>query len=188
MDLFSTWITEKDGKVGRIRQVDGDKAPGPEWRRIPNDWGGSPGDDLTWLDEDGRRIPDTELVKEGKREDNRGRWYHTEKIGESVQVYMLDEKGPGEEYTREKPLENEPYQKWDPEKEKFVVDVERKEEAEIDNQIAEKKSALRAVELDMLRSFIAIQSGRATEEDEQYFANYSAQIETLREELHEIER
>jgi hypothetical protein len=60
--MYNTWITKKDGRVGRIRQSGKDAAPGPEWEKVPNDWNGNQGDKLEWFDADMRRIPDAELV------------------------------------------------------------------------------------------------------------------------------
>ena len=179
---FTTWITEKDGHVDRIRQVPGDKSPGPEWRLVPNDWGGSPGDDISWYDADGRRIPDPELIKKGKRKDNKGRWYSKNNIGETKQIYGLDEE-PGEDWTREKPLKDEPFQKWDSKKKKFVVDEEKKEKADKETRISEKKDTILSAEQRIQRSLIAKMNGTATKEDEQYFAKISSEIETLRDEL-----
>jgi len=184
---YTTWIIEKDGRVYRVRQVPGDKSPGPEWRQVPNDWRGNPEDDLAWFDEDGYRIPDTVLIKEGKRTDNRGRWYYKEKIGETTLVYNVDDPGPGDEWTKEEPLKDEPHQKWDPEKNIFIIDEEKKEKAEKEQRIAEKKNAIQTTEQKILRSLIAKEGGRATNEDEQYFVKYSTEIETLRNELKDIQ-
>jgi hypothetical protein len=194
MAEYTTWITGKDGRVHRVRQVPGDKSPGPEWRQVPNDWlgskngaGGNPGDDLSWFDADGRRIPDSELIENGTIEDNRGRWHHKEKIGESMLVHRLGDPCPGEEWTQEEPLKDEPHQKWDPEKKKFVVDEEKKEKAEKEKRISEKKNAIQTAEQRIQRSLIAKMSGKATSEDEEYFDRFSTEIEALRVELKQIE-
>jgi hypothetical protein len=100
---------------------------------------------------------------------------------------MLGDPSPGDEWTREEPLKNESYQKWDSKKKKFVIDEEKKAKAKNEQSIADKKNAIRAAEQNIIRSLIAKQSGSATVEDEQYFEKFSAEIETLRDELKEIE-
>jgi hypothetical protein len=183
---MTTWITVKNGKVNRILQLAGESSPGPDWRLMPNDWQGSPGDDLSWFDAEGRRIPDAELVKDGTRKDNRGRWFHKEKIGESIFISKLDMESPGEDWTREEPLKDEPFQKWDPQKKKFTVDTERKAQAERERQISEKKAAIRDAEQRIQRSLSARQKGTAGLEDDRYFNEISDEIENLRGELREI--
>jgi hypothetical protein len=183
---MTTWIAEKNGKVGRVRQTAEENAPGPEWTKVPDDWRGSPGDDLAWFDAAMRRIPDAALVNEGKRSDNRGQWYHKYNAGETKSIYNLDE-NPGPEWTRETPLSNEPYQTWDDAENRWVVDTVKKTQAEKEGLVAEKKSAIQNAEQRIQRSLIALQAGIATEEDKQYFAQITAEIISLRDELREIQ-
>jgi hypothetical protein len=136
-----TWIKEKNGKIGSIRTTGDDVQLGSDWRVVPNDFGGNHCDLLTWFDETGRRIPDTKLVETGKRKDNRGRWYHTERTGETKLVYQLDE-DPGNEWTRKAPLENEPHQKWDEASGSWVVDTKKKETADLESKIGALKSEI----------------------------------------------
>jgi predicted YcjX-like family ATPase len=185
MNETCTWITVRDGKVGRIRQTRAQGAPGPEWRQVPNDWNGSPGDSLSWFDEAGRRLPDEQLVAEGKRQDKRGVWFHKQNIGETKIIDTLDEE-PGGEWTAEKPLENEPYQRWDPAGEQFIVDGERKEQAEKEQRIAKKKADIADAERRVQRSSLARQRGIATTEDEQFFTALNDEIDSLRDELREL--
>jgi hypothetical protein len=185
MNEVCTWITTKDGKVDRIRQSRSAEPPGPEWQKVPNDWGGSSGDDTAWFDEAGRRVPDEQLVEDGKREDSRGHWHHKQNIGETKLIYKLDE-APGEDWTREAPLENEAYQTWDETLGEFTVDTKRKERAEKERRIAEKKAAITGAEARIQRSSLARQRGTATPEDEQFFTNLNAEIDSLREELREL--
>lgn len=196
MEEFTTWIFEKDGKVARVRQFFGDKSPGPGWRQVPNNWldsssgghqGGNPGDDLSWFDDDGYRMTDAELIEKEKLQDNRGRWHHKEKIGETIQVNRLGEPSPGDDWTKEEPLKNEPYQKWDPKKKKYIVDEEKKKIAKKEQLIAEKKSAIQTAEQGILRSLIVKQRGKATQEDEQVFEKFASEIETLRNEMKEMQ-
>jgi hypothetical protein len=180
-----TWITKKNNAVDRVRQTHDNEAPGPEWSKVPDDWNGNPEDKLSWFDENMRRIPDTELVKSGIRKDNRGIWYSTETVGESKRIQAPDVE-PGEGWTREKPLENEAFQKWDNTAKIFVVDTEKKTKAEHDQQIAEKKSAIEDAEKRIQRSVREKLNGTATEEDEQYFQQITTEIDSLREELRQL--
>jgi hypothetical protein len=183
--MFTTWITKKNNKVDRVHQIDTDESPGPEWSKVPNDWNGNPEDKLSWFDENMRRIPDAELVERGIRKDNRGLWYSTETIGESKRIHDMD-KEPGAGWTREKPLEKEAFQKWDSAANKFVVDTEKKTEAEHEKQIAGKKNAIEDAEKRIQRSVRAKLNGTATGEDEKYFQQITAEIDTLREELKQL--
>ena len=187
MAEYTTWITEKNEKVDRVRLVHGDTSPGPEWRQVPNDWGGSHGDSLAWFGNDNKRIPDQKLVEEGKRKDNRGRWHNKHQVGETKLIYGYDEE-PGEDWTKEEPLKDEPYQKWDPKKKKFVADIESKKKAEKENKISEKKNAIQIAEQKKLRSLIAKLEGVATEKDEEKYNQFSSEIISLREEINELER
>jgi hypothetical protein len=102
-----------------------------------------------------------------------------------MQVYNLDE-DPGEEWTREKPLENEAYQKWDEAASAWVTDAEAKAAAEKERRIAEKKAAISDAERRIQRSSLARQRGTATAEDEEFFSNLNAGIDSLREELRDL--
>jgi hypothetical protein len=183
---MTTWITVKNGKAGRIRQQDGEDAPGPEWIKVPDDWGGNPGDDLSWFDEAMRRIPDAVLVETGKRIDKRGRWFNKTDCGKTRLIQRLDEE-LDENWTREMPLENEPYQNWDDTENRWAVDTARKNQAEKEQRVAEKKSAIQNAEQRIQRSLIAREAGIATDEDKQYFSQINAEIMALREELRELQ-
>jgi hypothetical protein len=139
--FMCTWITEKNNRVGRICQTHDDVPPGPEWIKVPNDWNGNPEDKLDWFGADMRRIPDRELVAAGKRTDNTGRWYNKTNVGESKYIHGLDE-AAGEDWTREKPLANEPYQKWDGASGAWAVDTEKKEIADLENRMGALKSEI----------------------------------------------
>jgi hypothetical protein len=184
---MTTWITVKNGRISRIRQTAGEQSPGPDWNRVPDDWGGSQGDDLSWFDAAMRRIPDAVLVSESKRVDNRGQWHAKQNPGETKLIYDLDE-DPGPEWTREAPLPDEPYQKWDDKKGRWIVDTAKKTLAGKEQAVAEKKSAIQNAEQRIQRSLIALQAGTATEEDGQYFSQINAEIISLREELRELQR
>jgi hypothetical protein len=181
-----TWVKEKDGKIGGICTTKDDVQPGSQWRIVPNDFGGNTGDPVAWFDETGRRIPDAKLVETGKRKDNRGRWYHTERPGETKLVYQLDEESPGDEWTRAEPLENEPYQKWDKQNKRWVIDAEAKTKAEKDQEIAGIQSQIELYESKLQRPLIALANPGITKEQEteerSYYNEYADRIRELREE------
>ena len=187
MSKYTTWITEKDKKVDRVIQVSENKFPGSGWRQVPNDWAGNHGDNLSWFDNSGYRIPDYQLIKEGIIIDNRGKWYHKEKIGESRQVYKLGDDAPGNEWTRGEPIKNESFQRWDDNKKKFVIDEEKKEETEKEQNISEIKNTIQITEQKILRSIISKVGGKATTEDEKYFETFSEEIKALRALLNQLE-
>jgi hypothetical protein len=179
-----TWVTTENGKVGNICQTKENISPGENWQKVPNDWNGNHGDKLAWFDADMRRIPDTDLIESGLRIDNRGVWYN-KNSKETKNIYNLDEE-PGEGWTKKKPIVNESYQKWDENTDSWLVDTEAKKQADKEHLIAEKKRAIQNAEQRIQRSLIAIQFGTATEEDQQYFNEISAEIVLLREELRQL--
>jgi len=182
---MKTWYTIKDGRIDRIRQTESDTPPDPEWHIAPKDWGGNHGDKIEWFNSTMFRIPDAELVNQGKRIDNRGRWYSKDNPGETKQIYDLDEESD-EGYTQEPPLQNEPYQKWSEQKNKWVVDTEKKEAAEKENEIAKKQAAIEDAERRIQRSTRAKLAGTNTQEDDQFFDEISSEIELLREEKRQL--
>jgi hypothetical protein len=129
-----TWRKFKNGKVHRVIVTIDDKSPGTDFDKVPNDWGGTQGDKEEWFDNNGRRITDIKLVEKGICKDFRGTWFNTQNIGEAKLIEKLDEE-PGENFTKEKPIENEPFQKWDTQKKKFVVDVKKKEIVELEGKL-----------------------------------------------------
>jgi len=161
--MSKIFYTVKDGKIDRI-QTGKSPAGKADWKEAPANWGGAHGDKFEWFDGNMRRIPDTELVSQGRRKDNRGRWHHKDKIGETIQIHGLDEE-PGDDYTREAPLENEPYQTFDRGANKWVVDAERKEEAEEKARLANIQAQIEETERKILPLIIAQNRGRATSED-----------------------
>jgi hypothetical protein len=176
-----TWRTVKDGKVHHIIQTKDDIPPGPGYEKIPNDHGTAHGDNLAWIDDTGHRIPDKQLVAAGLRADNRGTWHSIDKPGETKQIRELDEE-PGTGWTREKPLENEAYQKWDGVA--WVVDAEKKEAAEKEQKIAEIQSGIVEYESKLQRPLIALANPDITPEAEAeeraYYAEYTGKIQELR--------
>jgi hypothetical protein len=176
-----TWYTAKNNRIERICQT-GDHAspPGDEWQEAPNDWNGNPGDDLAWFNDTMHRIPDNELVEEGIRKDNRGLWYSKAKPGETKHVYNLDEEG-GEEWTREAPIENEPYQKWDGVAGTWVIDETAREKAQIQKEIGEARGELSAGDYKVTK---AAEKGLTLEE---LYPGETAKRDALRTKINTLE-
>jgi hypothetical protein len=178
-----TWITKKNEKIDRMCQTKDGISPGLNWEKVPNDWGGAPGDKLSWFDSDMRRISDKELVKFDLRKDNRGTWYNKNTQDRKL-IQDLDVE-PGEDWTQETPGQ-EPYQKWDEASESWIADAVEKEKAEKEQRIAEKQAKINDAERRIQRSIRAKLAETATEEDEQYFSQINAEILSLRNELREL--
>jgi hypothetical protein len=178
------WIKPKNGRIYRVATKPvGDFS---EWVKVPENFTGAPGDKLEWFDESWNRIPDETLVRQGKREDFRGKFFHKEKQGETKIIYGLDEE-PGEEWTKEEPLENEPFQKWDNTVKAWIVDTEKKAESERQQKISRNQTAIEEEEKKIQRSQRAIIAGAATEEDRQYFVSISQKINALRIEKQKLQ-
>lgn len=184
--MSKTFYTVKDGKIDRIQTGESPVGEG-SWQEAPENWGGNHGDKLEWFDENMRRIPDHELVEQGKRIDKRGVWYSKEKAGETIYIYDRDH-DPGDDYTRESPLEKEPHQKFDRQKNKWVVDTEKKERAKKESAVSKIRAQIEDAEKRIIRPLRAINRGRATEEDIDTFERYDTLIEEeLRPELNRLE-
>ena len=179
------FFTQKNNKVDRIKDMA--THPGEGWSEAPDDWGGYHGLDLEWLDKDYRLIPEHELIKQGKRKDNRGKWYHKDKIGETKLIQDLDVEA-GEDYTKEAPLENEPFQNFDRKKNKWVVDEKKKERAEKEAELAKIQSEIDDAERRLIRSMRAEKAGRTTERDDEEFNKWDSLIEEeLRPQYNKVE-
>ena len=175
---MKNWYTVVDGKIDRIKETSDDKSLGPEWMEAPNDWNGHHDDKLEWFDKSMRRIPDPELIKQGKRKDNMGLVYNIHDRS-TREIYNLDEELTEDE-TKESPLENEPYQKFDKQRKKWIVDTERKETIEKESSIAKIDAEIEEIEKKKLRSAMMIMEGTASDEDRKYNKKYNAQLVQLR--------
>jgi hypothetical protein len=182
---MKTFITTLDGKVDQIIQTAGDDSPGNEWIEVAFNFLGRRGDKYPDWFKDGQRVLDDELVAQGKRIDSRGKLYKKDASSETRNIYSLDEEA-GEDWTREPPLENEPCQKFDRQKNKWVVDIAEKEKAEKENVISKIQSNIEDAERRIQRSTRAKLIGNATMEDEQYFTELGTEIDRLREEKREL--
>jgi len=181
---MKTLYTISDGKIGDVMQCHDDYQHGPEWRVAPNDWGGYPGDKLEWFNEELRRIPNQELVRQGKRVNNIGRVYNTEDRS-SRMIFGLDEE-LSEDETREEPLQNEPYQKFDRQRKTWIIDTEKKKTAEKDTKISVIQSAIDDAERKIQRSTRAKLDGTATDDDEKFYSQINAEITRLRQERQQL--
>jgi polyhydroxyalkanoate synthesis regulator phasin len=184
---MKTWITVKNGRISNIRKSSGDNSPDKDWIEVPQNFMGRLGDKWPeWFD-NGRRINDDILVKSGKRKDMRGRWYHKEKIGETTLIYGIDETIDETEYTKEAPIGNEPYQKFDNKKNKWVIETEKKARAEKENKLGRLKSEINDAEQRQIRPMKAIMKNEATNADTETFDRCEEIIQTLRPQISELE-
>lgn len=190
-NTFYTFRDFKDGKVNNIVQRLENTPPGPGFERVPNDWGGNHGDKSEWFDSDGRRIPDTKLVEQGLRADNRGVWYNTAQLEETKHVHNLDEEA-GEGFTREQPLEHETYQMWDEKTKKWIIDGKRKKVHDKQRRIAEKQAEIEAIEKKLIRPAIALMDAELTPEEsteeQRRYALYLADLKKFRAERKALEQ
>jgi hypothetical protein len=179
-----TFVLFKNDVVARMRTAK--NKPAEEWIQVPDNWRGDKKDKRVFFDSQLNRIDDAVLIDRGIRIDNRGVWFNKSGIGKTKIITELDEEIDTSQWTKEKPLENEYYQKWDEPSGAFVVDVERKEAAEKERAVGEKKAAIVDAEQRIQRSLIAKEMGTATPDDEQYFNAISAEILSLRSELQQL--
>jgi hypothetical protein len=184
---MKTFYRNEDGRI-RVMQTANDKATAPNgWTETENhDFYIYDGETVEWFDNEMKRIPDSVLVEKGKRLDNRGHWYRTGNPHETITINNMDEEKPGEDWTLEVPIENEPFQNF--EEGKWVVDTQRKERAEKEAKLTELKSKVEGVEKQQYRSFKAIRMDKATKDDTDKFYEYEAQIEDLRSQISGIEK
>jgi hypothetical protein len=138
-------------------------------------------------DENMRYLTDEEWLKKQGRKDLRGRWYSKDKIGETKLVYGLDETVDETEWTQDAPMENEPYQKFDNAKKKWVVDTEKKERSEKEGRLGKLKADIADAERRQIRPMKAIIRNEATEDDTDTFNRYEEIIHELRPQVSVLE-
>jgi hypothetical protein len=133
------------------------------------------------------RIPDPELVSQGEREDNRGRWFSKNNAGETKLISNLDEE-PGEDWTREAPIEHEPYQKWDEDTNSWTIDVKRKKKTELVNELGTLRSEISSRDWKVTK---ASRLGKTVEEvypgETEWYLLAIAKINELEAELETLE-
>jgi hypothetical protein len=182
---MKTFYKNENGIV-RVMQTADDKASTPNgWKETKNhDLYKYDGEKIEWFDKDMNRIPDSVLVEKGLRIDNRGCWYHTDNPQETKMIYNMDE-NPGDNWTQEKPAENELYQKFD--EKKWLVDTKKKERAEKQNELGELKCRIEEAERRQIRPMKAIIRNEATKDDTDKFNEYEEIIQELRPKITVLE-
>jgi hypothetical protein len=176
-----------DGKM-RVKENSDDNANASDgWKETENaelyKYDGEP---VEWFDENMHRIPDDELVKQGKRIDKRGRWFNKE-TREQKQIYNLDEPIDESQYTQAAPIENESYQLFDKKKNKWVIDEKNKERVEKQNELAQLKAEIAEAERKQIRPLKEIARGKATDKDHEVFMENENLIQSLRPSVAELE-
>jgi len=189
-----TWYTVKDGKIDRVQVTRENERPQPEnldWKEsLIQAINAEESFDRFIFAEDGkieRRKTNEEYLEGQEREDPRGRWYHKGREKQEVHIYDIDSTGPGDEYTQEPPLENELYQKFDEAAKRWVVDTEKKELAEKQNELGRLKAEIEQAERKQYRSMKAVTRGLATTADTDKFNEYETIIENLRPQVAALE-
>ena len=98
----------------------------------------------------------------------------------------MDVDGPGDEWTKEAPLPNEPYQKWD-EKKKWIIDTEKKERAEKEQRLGELDARIREIEDSQDRPLREKELGIEVDKATKLLKEYQAEIEKIRPERNKLE-
>jgi len=188
--MTKTWYTVKDGMIDRVQIMRENEKPLPEnleWILSPTNNVLHNETPVERYDENMCYLSDEEWLKKQGRKDNRGRWYSKEKIGETKLIYGIDEAVDETEWTQEPPIENEPYQKFDKTKNKWVADTEKKTRAEKQSKLGKMKSDVEDAERRQIRPLKAIIRDEATEADTEIFNKYEEIIQTLRPQITELE-
>jgi len=189
-----TWITKKNGKVGKVQAMrEGDK-PVPEnleWYKsfVPHV---TPEENLDWYNVDAEgnlvsKLSNEEYLKKQGREDPRTEYYDKERKLPNKIIYGIDSLPP-EGFTKEPPIPDEPFQFFDEKKKKFVVDTEKKERAEKERRLAELKGQANALDLEALRPQREKELGIDVEESEIRIRKVQTEIEKLRPEINKLEK
>ena len=186
---MKTFYQDNGIKITKVQTTNGEAPVGEgDWKEGPDDLYKYIGHKLEWFDKDMSRIHDDDLVKQGKRKDNRGRWYNKNSVSETKLVYNMDE-DVGEEWTQEVPLENESYQEFDRNKNKWIVNKKKKERAEKENRLGQLKVEIADAEQRRIRSVLAINVDQApTEDDIKYDQKFKDRILELRPEVAKLEK
>ena len=155
---MQTWYKEKNGRVNDVCQTSDNKKPtGDDWKKSPNNnLYQHSGILLSWFDKNMNLMTDDVLVKKGLREDHRGEYFNIENPSDVEYVMELD-KEPSENRTKEKPIENESFQKFDKAKNKWVVDTVRKERFEKESEYNAVSIKIKNTEEQLIRPLRSIQ-------------------------------
>ena len=186
---MKTFYQDNGIEITNVQQTNGEAPVGNgEWKEGPHDLYKYIGHKLEWFDKDMNRVHDDDLVKQGKRKDNRGRWYNKNSVSETKLVYNMDE-DVGDEWTQEAPLENEPYQEFDRNKNKWTVNEKKIERAEKEKRLGQLKAEIADAEQRRIRSVLAINVDQTpTEDDIKYDQKFRNRIMELRPEVAKLEK
>jgi hypothetical protein len=177
-----TWYTVKDGKIDRVQITRENESPVPanlDWKQSPANNVIHPETPVERYDDNMRYLTDEEWLKKQGRKDPRGCWYNKE-TRESEMVYDINKIADETVFTQEIPLDNEPHQKFDDTKKKWIVDTEKKKRAEKEAKLSELKSEIETAERKQYRSWKAIEQKTTTEDDIKFFNQYETIIEKTR--------
>jgi hypothetical protein len=178
----------KDGKIDRVQITRENESPvsaNLDWKQSPANNIIHPETPIERYDENMRYLTDEEWLKKQGRKDPIGRWYNKE-TRESEMVYDINKFVDETVFTQETPLENEAYQYFDEKKKTWVVDEVKKEEAEQEKEIAQKKAEIAEAEQKRMRSVLAIFDNTANDDDLRINEEYRVKILDLRAEIQEL--
>jgi hypothetical protein len=173
--MLKTFYRNENGLINFCQTANDRKPSGEGWTETANhEMYKYNGGKSEWFDVSGieiKYVEEAERIKRGLQTDSRGVYFNIETM-EEYRINNLDEDIDETIYTKEIPIENEAYQKYDKQKKKWVIDTVKKEKAEKDRLTAEKKQRINAIEsrLDIidirrLRPKEAINDGIATVDD-----------------------
>jgi hypothetical protein len=190
---YTTRLNEEGEEViDRVQPVREGERPLPEtkdWKQ----WNGTatlPAKDTPLTKYDlatGKILSDDEWCEKQGRKNPVGRWYHKGRTEQDKIVYSVDEPLPGDDYTMEPPIENEPYQKFDNAKKKWVMDTEKKERSEKEGWLGKLKADIADAERRQIRPMKAIIRNEATEDDTDTFNRFEEIIQELRPQVTVLE-
>jgi hypothetical protein len=187
---YTTKINEKGIEViDRVQPVREGQKPLPEnkdWKLSPSNNALHPETPIARYDKNMRYLTDEEWLKKQGKKDFRGRWYSKE-TRDTKLVYDLDEPVDETEWTQEVPLENESYQFFDEANNCWAVDEEKKERADKESKLGKLKAEIQEAERKQYRSWKAIESKTADEEDIKFFNEYEEVITSRRPQVKALE-
>ena len=183
---MKTWIKKGADKIiGFMESADESYHAGEGWEEAPNDWNGTSGIPLSWLDENNRVIPEHIRIEKGIQKDHRGSYYDKETRQQQV-IDKLDEE-PGENLTKEVPLENEMYQVFDKQKNKWVIDTKKKDRAKKEERFNELDERIREIEGKQARPLREKELNIEADKAAKLLKEYQAEIEKIRPERNKLE-
>jgi len=124
-------------------------------------------------------IEESERIKRGIQFDKRGTYYNKENR-EEKKITVLDEDIDEEIFTKEVPIENEPFQFFDKQKNTWVIDSDKKELAEKQGEVNKIKYQITDAESRIGRSMRSVHRNRAAFEK---YLNLDSLAEAEKEEF-----